>query len=350
MSQRAYVTPKLLVGVLNYLNPNNELLNVDKILIPLDSVIQKLNPGNNNRNIELPDPIYCEGMVFFIINSSIGIGELVVCDAGQINILENIRPNTYNQFFCIDSQWCNFNPSSGGVAISTSSIIEEPYFTDSTDDLQSIIDGLDKYIPPYKKITLYVTDGTYTSTNNNILELRHFYGGGEIAVIGKNINSNDEPMSVFHHTAMGSSIIMSECDNIKLTLSKIRLEPPIGQNGVTITNNLGKFNINTTSLYNIGIDNTGVGIYINADPAICQVTSNIEDTHSHGFEDTFLMNGNIYCRINTTDFPYTPSTNLEPNNVYHANNGAKIAFSDNHLAGNINLVFAEGPTSEIIAL
>jgi len=110
MSERAYVQPKAIVGVLQYHNPNEETLIANKTLVPTDSSIQKLDPGNSIYRVIMPDPLFCEGMMFWIINSSGGAGLLELHNNTQTNMIVSLRPKEIIQSVCISGIWGAFNP------------------------------------------------------------------------------------------------------------------------------------------------------------------------------------------------------------------------------------------------
>ena len=113
MSERAYVQPKCLIGVLQYLNPNNEVLSADKILTLTSSSLQKLDPGENDRKVMLPEASQANGLSITIINSSIGVGKLIVRDYYDSRTIITIDPDTLAQCICV-GEWGSYSSGSGG--------------------------------------------------------------------------------------------------------------------------------------------------------------------------------------------------------------------------------------------
>jgi len=106
---RAYVQPKSIIKSLQYMNPNDEVLATTKNLTDIDSPLQRLDPGNNTYHIVLPDPIDCNGMIFYIMNASAGVGVLNIYDNTNTISLLSIDPNKMAQFNCISNEWFHYS-------------------------------------------------------------------------------------------------------------------------------------------------------------------------------------------------------------------------------------------------
>lgn len=102
---RAYVMPLALVRNIRHLNPNIEVLTENKVLLPSDSQLQFLDPGNSVREVELPDPQYCDGQIFQVQNTSNNIGVLRFYDNDHLNIICETKKAERADLVCAGGFW-----------------------------------------------------------------------------------------------------------------------------------------------------------------------------------------------------------------------------------------------------
>jgi len=147
MAGRAYNLTRSYIKSLYCLNPNEEELTNTKTLTKSDACLQKLNPCDGVIDVILPDPNEADGMMFWIINSTIGVGALQIYDNVGGGILSIVRSNQICQCVCIGKAWGIYTPT----GIGQSSFNPTFYYTKTEvdtmlnnlrNDLQNQIDNL----------------------------------------------------------------------------------------------------------------------------------------------------------------------------------------------------------------
>jgi len=118
MQKHAYNLPATFIKNLFCLEPNEQDLHTTKVLNINDAYIQKLNPCDGNRVVILPDKNECNGLMFWIINSTIGSGHLYIYDSDGTTLLSDLISNQICHCVCINNQWGIYTPigASGGTS------------------------------------------------------------------------------------------------------------------------------------------------------------------------------------------------------------------------------------------
>jgi len=182
MGTNAYIQPSVYVGNFKYLRPNIETLISDKHIHPIiDSPIQKLNAGINTYNIYLPDELQSEGLVVWILNSSISKGVLVVWDSTSVHKITTIDASNLVQFICIGHEWFSFG---GKESFENIVVNSGNYYTSKQiDNLFNAItygdpDGDGLIIPPPDDIGVDLND-YYTKYQIDALTEMWVYGSNQ---------------------------------------------------------------------------------------------------------------------------------------------------------------------------
>jgi len=180
MAIRGYVQPKTILGSIQYLNPGYETISADKQLIPIDSAIQALNPGANTLKVILPEVVYCDGMIFDIINTSDqSTGLLEIWEFTNTVKICDISPNEKRQLICLSDEWRVYDIR---ITNTTSNQTTSNYSFDSsmtTTEINNIIASIPKYIPPILTVNLNFGDNVFINMN---LVIEEFYGGGTLNI------------------------------------------------------------------------------------------------------------------------------------------------------------------------
>jgi len=110
MPKRTYNQPQASIRTLFCLSPNVEELSATKNLSNTDSFIQKLNPCDGIHSVILPNELESNGMLFWIINSTIGIGKLEIYASNGTTLLSTLSTNEICHALCLGSQWGLYTP------------------------------------------------------------------------------------------------------------------------------------------------------------------------------------------------------------------------------------------------
>jgi len=217
MATRAYVQPKTIMGNIQYLNPNFEIISIDKQLIPIDSSIQALNPGNNSFKIILPEVVYCEGMIFDIINTSNQLhGLLEVWEFTKTIKLCDIVPNERRQLICLNNEWRIYDIKLTNT-MSNPTISNYSFDTSMTNiEINNIISNIPKCIPPTLTVNLNFADNVFVDTN---IVIDGFYGGGKL-----NIKSTVSGCFASILSSNGNAIEVKNNQNVAINMQDIILE------------------------------------------------------------------------------------------------------------------------------
>jgi len=109
-TNRSYSQASAQIKSLFCLEPRSEEIHSTKYLEKNAACIQKLNPCDGNHNVVLPDKFSCNGMIIWIINSTIGSGTLYVYSSDGTSLLATLSSNDICHCLCIDDEWGIYTP------------------------------------------------------------------------------------------------------------------------------------------------------------------------------------------------------------------------------------------------
>lgn len=354
---RAYVQPKAIIGSLQYSNPNVETIIANKTLLPLDSPLQSLDPSDNNYRVILPNPSYCNGLIFHIMNTSTGVGNLQIYENTNMVELTVINPNSMTQIICINGEWKYYTNGSADlsnyytksetdITILSANVneIETINFNASMDAgaIENIIDNIPKYIHPGKTIQLIFSAGTYTF-GKDIIELSNFYGGGKIKIIG-DPETMPTKTTIFDKGMSDNPIIRFGYNkSISLEMDYIQISSPPGCAGVHINGNEGTSSIWINSCSFTGGDNQDSAIYVYSTSG--HISLSFTNINSENYENILELIGNVYAycynvsdHVNAQPFADYLFCVKAGATIYHRSTTASSNIAqDNNLGGIIGL-------------
>jgi len=217
MAIRGYVQPKTILGSIQYLNPNYENISVDKQLIPIDSAIQALNPDLNTLKVVLPEVIYCDGMIFDIINTSDqSSGLLEIWEYTNTTKICDISPNEKRQIICLNNEWRIYDIRTT-VTIANNTTTNYSFIpTMTSNEINNIISNIPKYIPSTLNINLNFADNVFIDTN---LIIENFYGNGTI-----NIKCSSSGCHTSMIASSGNIITVLNNNDVKIVLTDLIIQ------------------------------------------------------------------------------------------------------------------------------
>jgi len=320
MATRAYVQPKTILGNIQYLNPNVEVISADKNLIPLDSSLQCLNPGNNTYKVILPEEIYCDGMIFNIINSSALNGILEIYDFNQTNKLFDLRPGVSRQFICLGQVWQSYNTfdsSYQSLPFETENYSFTPSMTPA--DINNVIQNIQRYVHINKTINFYF-DGDFI---NYGIQLNGFYGGGLINILPTTPTCRPKITSATIYP-----IYLSDNKNISFTIEKFNIESE--STNIHFVGNINSvLHVRDSRLINTIPNTHGNGIYCEKNLS-SHNNINIINTSFGNLENCVYVSGDYHVMMDDCKKALTESSNPQPmpsDYAYYLDNGGTIVMA-----------------------
>jgi len=326
MATRAYVQPKTILGNIQYLNPGYESISIDKVLTPLDSSVQCLNPGNNNLKIILPEEIYCEGMIFDIMNSTNQNGLLEIYESTSTTKLFDLRPLTRRQVICLGGVWQSyvaFNMSYQDLPVEEENYIFSPSMT--SNEINDIISNINTYIHPNKILNLKFEDGDFNNLN---LFINNFYGGGILNITCTDITCYPKLIST-----TGNCIEFFNNNGVDLNVANIIIEA----NGYNIQfkeNLNSNLNVRDCRIINTEAGISGHGIHCTFDGLNTKFRHsniNIKNIQFGNLDVCVYINGDYTALITQSEVALSESSNPTPminNNSCWVGSGSKVVMDN----------------------